>query len=102
MNDVYRETFGSAVDLSVDALQALGLPKQRAIRAAELFRKARQTVSVRDMAHIEEDDMTLHVVPRRRVGNLENALAADRDLEAEQAAAEAADMPEPESRADER
>jgi monovalent cation:proton antiporter-2 (CPA2) family protein len=39
VKDVYRETFGSAVDLSVGALQALGMNQQRAERAARIFRE---------------------------------------------------------------
>ena len=49
VNDVYRETFGSAVDLSVDALQALGMPKQRAAAPREIFRE-HDEASVREMA----------------------------------------------------
>jgi monovalent cation:proton antiporter-2 (CPA2) family protein len=86
VHDVYRETFGSAVDLSVDALQALGLPKQRALRAAEIFRE-HDDASVRAMAHIDSDDMTAYAsIARLHISNLENALAADRELEAAQAA----------------
>ena len=83
VTDVYRETFGSAVDLSVDALQALGLPQQRAVRAAQIFRE-HDNASVREMASIHEDDMKGYVsMARLHIANLENALAADRELEAE-------------------
>lgn len=82
VHDVYRETFGSAVDLGVDALQALGMPQQRAIRAAQIFRK-HDNESVREMAGIDENDMKGYVsMARRHIANLESALAADRDLEA--------------------
>lgn len=57
VHDVYRETFGSAGDLSVDALQALGLPQQRAMRTAQIFRE-HDEASVREMAHVGSDDRT--------------------------------------------
>jgi voltage-gated potassium channel Kch len=83
VHDVYRETFGSAVDLSVDALQALGMPQQRAVRAAQIFRE-HDNASVREMAQIDTDDLKRYVsVARLHISNLENALAADRELEAE-------------------
>jgi monovalent cation:proton antiporter-2 (CPA2) family protein len=83
VHDVYRETFGSAVDLSVDALQALGMPQQRALRAAQIFRE-HDNASVREMAQIDSDDMKRYVsLARLHIANLENALAADRELAAE-------------------
>jgi voltage-gated potassium channel Kch len=96
VNDVYRETFGSAVDLSVDALQALGMPQQRAIRAAQIFRE-HDNESVREMANIDANDMKGYVsMARLHIANLENALAADRELEAaaEEALAEGAEQRE--------
>src|SRR3954469_5339310 len=39
VDQVYRETFGSALDLSIDALRELGMDERRARRAAEIFRK---------------------------------------------------------------
>lgn len=90
VHDVYRETFGSAVDLSVDALQALGMPEERALRAAQIFRE-HDNASVREMADVDENDMKRYVsMARLHISNLENALAADRELEAaaEQALAE--------------
>ena len=81
--EVYRETFGSAVDLSVDALQVLGMPQQRAIRAAQIFRE-HDDASVREMADVDENDMKRYVsMARVHIANLENALAADRELAAE-------------------
>ena len=85
VQDVYRETFGSAVDLSVDALQALGMPKQRAVRAAQIFRE-HDELSVREMAHVDADDLKGYVsMARLHIANLQDALAADRELEAAQA-----------------
>ena len=80
VHEVYRETFGSAVDLSVDALQALGLPEQRAHRAAQLFRE-HDEASVRAMAQIDASDMNQYVsMARLHIANLENALASDREM----------------------
>jgi monovalent cation:proton antiporter-2 (CPA2) family protein len=77
---IYRETFGSAVDLSVDALVALGLPKHRAQRAAQLFRE-HEDASVREMAQLDTEDMKGYVsMARLHIANLENALASDKDV----------------------
>jgi monovalent cation:proton antiporter-2 (CPA2) family protein len=80
VQDVYRETFESAVHLSVDALVALGLPKHRAQRAAQLFREHEDT-SVREMAQLDTEDMKGYVsMARVHIANLENALASDKDV----------------------
>ena len=55
VNQVYRETLGSALDLSVDALRELGMDERRARRVAEIFRE-HDEASVREMAHLPEDD----------------------------------------------
>lgn len=83
VQEVYRETFGSAVDLSVDALVALGLPKQRAQRATQLFRE-HEDASVREMANLDTEDMKGYVsMARIHIANLENALQSDREMELE-------------------
>ena len=83
VHDVYRETFGSAIDLSVDALQALGIPQERAVRAAQIFRE-HDNASVREMAKIDADDMKSYAsMARLHIANLETALAADRELAVE-------------------
>jgi voltage-gated potassium channel Kch len=80
VQDVYRETFESAVHLSVDALVALGLPKHRAQRAAQLFRE-HEDASVREMAQLDTEDMKGYVsMARLHIANLENALASDREV----------------------
>jgi hypothetical protein len=64
------------------------MPEQRAQRAAQIFRK-HDEASVREMANVDEDDMKTYVsMARLHIANLENALAADRELEAETAAAD--------------
>jgi monovalent cation:proton antiporter-2 (CPA2) family protein len=77
---IYRETFGSAVDLSIDALVALGLPKDRAQRAAQLFRE-HEDASVREMAQLDTEDMKGYVsMARLHSANLENELASDKEV----------------------
>ncbi|HEV3409801.1 MAG TPA: cation:proton antiporter, partial [Chthoniobacterales bacterium] len=86
VNDVYRETFGSAVDLSIGALGALGVTPERAQRAAQIFRE-HDEASVREMALLSEaDDEAAYVsTARLHIENLERALASDREMAAEQA-----------------
>jgi hypothetical protein len=63
----------------VDALVALGLPKHRAQRAAQLFRE-HEDASVREMAQLDTEDMKGYVsLARLHIANLENALASDQD-----------------------
>ncbi len=79
MQDVYRETFGSALDLSVGALGILGLEPDRAQRAAQIFRE-HDEASVRAMALLDQHDEEAYVsVARLHIENLERALQSDRD-----------------------
>jgi Kef-type K+ transport system membrane component KefB/Trk K+ transport system NAD-binding subunit len=78
VSDVYRETFGSALDLSVDALTALGTNGDRARRAAQIFREHDEN-SVRDMAGLEADGPAYMSTARQHIENLERALEADRE-----------------------
>ena len=82
MDDVYRETLGSALDLGGDALVALGISPKRAERAAKILRE-HDEISVREMAKLEADEAT-RFTPRSRgsiIENLEKALASDREME---------------------
>ena len=76
VKQVYRETLGSALDLSVDALRELGMDERRARRAAEIFRK-HDEASVREMAKLPDDDEAYVSVARKHIENLERALASD-------------------------
>jgi monovalent cation:proton antiporter-2 (CPA2) family protein len=76
VNKVYRETFGSALDLGVDALRELGMDEQRARRVAEIFRQ-HDEASVRDMAHLPDDDEAYVSIARKHIENLERALQSD-------------------------
>jgi voltage-gated potassium channel Kch len=75
---VHRETLGSALDLAVDALQALGMEPARATRAAALFRE-HDEASVREMAHLSPDDDAYASSARKHIENLERMLRADRE-----------------------
>ena len=80
VTDVYRETFGSAVDLSVHALGMLGLDGERARRAAQIFRE-HDEASVREMAQVQNDDDAAYVsLARLHIENLERALASDQEM----------------------
>ncbi len=80
VEDVYRETLGSAIDLSVGALRALGLTEEHACRAAQIFRE-HDEASVREMAKLETDDDDAYVsLARLHIANLEKALASDREI----------------------
>jgi monovalent cation:proton antiporter-2 (CPA2) family protein len=80
VNQVYRETLGSALDLSVDALRVLGMDERRARRVAEIFREHDET-SVREMARLDDDDDVYVSIARKHIENLERALQSDTELQ---------------------
>ena len=79
VSQVYRETLGSALDLSIDALRELGMDERRARRAAEIFRK-HDEASVREMAKLPDDDADYVSIARKHIENLERALASDLEM----------------------
>jgi glutathione-regulated potassium-efflux system protein KefB len=79
VNQVYRETLGSALDLSVDALRELGFEERQARRVAEIFRE-HDEASVRDMARLEDEDDAYISIARKHIENLERALQSDVEL----------------------
>lgn len=79
VKQVYRETLGSALDLSIDALRELGMEEQRASRVAEIFRK-HDEASVREMAFLPDDDEAYVSVARKHIENLERALGSDAEM----------------------
>lgn len=79
VNRVYRETFGSALDLSIDALRELGMDEQRARRVTEIFRQ-HDEASVQDMAHLPDDDEYISIA-RKHIENLERALQSDLEMQ---------------------
>lgn len=76
ITNVHRETFGSALDLSFDALQTLGMPAPRARRVVEIFREY-EDASVREMALLEADRESYISIGRQHIKNLERALRRD-------------------------
>ena len=79
VDDVYRETLGSALDLGGDALRALGVPEAQASRAVELLRE-HDEASVREMAKWEGDEEGYTSMARLHIANLEKALASDAEM----------------------
>jgi hypothetical protein len=79
VNQVYRETLGSALDLSIDALRELGMDERRARRVAEIFRE-HDEASVREMAHLPDDDAEYVSIARKHIENLERALQSDLEM----------------------
>jgi glutathione-regulated potassium-efflux system ancillary protein KefC/glutathione-regulated potassium-efflux system protein KefB len=77
IDHVYRETFGSALDLGSDVLRSLGVQSERAERAVRLF-KQYDEASVREMAALDENDDAYISRARQHVENLEELLRADR------------------------
>jgi monovalent cation:proton antiporter-2 (CPA2) family protein len=82
VNQVYRETLGSALDLSIDALRELGMDERRARRVAEIFRE-HDEASVREMAKLKDDDADYVSIARKHIENLERALQSDVEMGAE-------------------
>jgi Kef-type K+ transport system membrane component KefB/voltage-gated potassium channel Kch len=83
VNQVYRETLGSALDLSIDALRELGMDERRARRVADIFRE-HDEASVREMAHLPDDDEEYVSIARKHIENLERALQSDLEIQSDQ------------------
>ena len=79
VNEVYRETLGSALDLGGDALLALGVPAERACRAVKIMRE-HDEASVREIAQWVGDEEGYTSMARLHIANLEKALASDREM----------------------
>ena len=77
VTEVYRETLGSALDLGVDALRALGFRGVQALRAARIFKQHDEN-AVRDMALMEQTDSAYITRGRQHIENLERILRGDR------------------------
>ena len=76
VDDVFRETLGSALDLGVTALRGLGMRGVQALRAARLFKELDEA-SVRDLATFTEDDKAYTHRVRQHINNLEAVLKRD-------------------------
>jgi monovalent cation:proton antiporter-2 (CPA2) family protein len=77
LSHVYRDTFGSALDLSEAALKCLGLPPDQAHRAAKIFRKYDEE-GMRELLPHVDDEQTYISIARQHIENLENILRDDK------------------------
>jgi monovalent cation:proton antiporter-2 (CPA2) family protein len=76
---VYREVFGSSLDLAEDALAALGMHPYEAARAARLFRKHDEEMLQKSAVHAGDQGRLIDIARESRV-NIEKVLAADRGV----------------------
>ncbi|SKB02169.1 Kef-type potassium/proton antiporter, CPA2 family [Prosthecobacter debontii] len=77
VTDFRRDTFASALDLSTDALRALGYRAHRALRAVEIFRCYDES-SVFELAkHFNEDEASYISAARQHLENLESVFRQD-------------------------
>lgn len=77
LKHVFRDTFGSALHLSESALVCLGVPAERAHRAATIFRKYDEE-GMRELLPHLDDEQTYVSIARQHVENLENILRDDK------------------------
>lgn len=82
VTQVHRETLGSALDLSVEALRELGFDPERARRAAGIFRD-HDEAAVREMAQLKGDLEAYVSAARQHTLNLERALQADTGMQSQ-------------------
>jgi voltage-gated potassium channel Kch len=73
---IRRETFGSALEMGVDALKMLGVRSHRAHRAAQTFRRYDEE-ALRDMADAAGDDAVVIARSRQLARDLEQLLQSD-------------------------
>lgn len=81
VDDIYREVFGSSMDLAQDALTALGRPRQEAERIIRTFRELDEKF-LRRSAPIAEDQKQLIDLVRQSRAEISRVFAADRGEEA--------------------
>ena len=75
---IRRETFGSALEMGVDALERLGMHPHRAHRAAHTFR-CHDEAALREVAALEGDDAARIARSRQLSEELERLLQSDRE-----------------------
>jgi monovalent cation:proton antiporter-2 (CPA2) family protein len=78
VDDIFRETLGSALDLGVKAMREMGFRAVQAVRAARIF-KEYDEASVRDLVKYLDDDARYTSEARQHMENLERLLQADRE-----------------------
>jgi monovalent cation:proton antiporter-2 (CPA2) family protein len=84
VDDIYREVFGSSMDLAEDALVALGQGKTVAQRAIKLFRDHDEKF-LRQAAAMAGDQSKLIDLARQSRAEITNVFAADKSAETEDA-----------------
>ncbi len=77
VDNVYREVFGSSMDLAQDALIALGKSPQSAAQIRHQFVKHDEKF-LREAAKIKDDEKSLISLARQSRSEIENVFAADR------------------------
>ena len=75
---IRRETFGSALEMGIDALKLLGVRAHRAHRIAQTFRQ-HDEAALQEMARLEGDDAVVIARSRQLTQDLEQLLQADGD-----------------------
>ena len=77
VDKVYREMFGSSMDLAEDALVALGRHPYEAWRASRTFRRHDEALIRRAMEHVDDDEKLVSLAREARA-EIARVLASDR------------------------
>jgi monovalent cation:proton antiporter-2 (CPA2) family protein len=83
VDDVYREVFGSSMDMVTDAMVALGQSKEAATKAVKLFR-AHDEKFLRKAAEMQGDQSKLIDLARQSRAEIANVFADDKYNEAKE------------------
>lgn len=75
---IQRETFGSALEMGIEALKLLGVRSYKAHRAARIFKHHDEEV-LHEMAHLEGDETALLARSRQLASDLAQLLQADNE-----------------------
>ncbi len=74
---VYRDTLGTSLDLSVDALRAMGMRGAQALRVVKVFRE-RDREGIAELAKVYDGDRQVFVsTARRHIQNFANLFKSD-------------------------
>ncbi len=74
---VYRDTLGTSLDLSADALRAMGMRGAQALRVVKVFRE-RDREGLAELAKVYDGDRQVFIsTARRHIQNITNLLKAD-------------------------
>ncbi len=74
---IYRDTLGTSLDMSMDALRAMGMRGTQAARVVEIFRE-REQATLPELAAVYDGDRKVFVsAARRHIQNLANLFKAD-------------------------